>query len=98
MADKQALKEMLNILSHQRNANQNDPEIPTCSNQKLTRLLHFRGETKIVFRQREGGKWVGEGVEGSRKLGLWRDCTENQRARRMNRNLKLLGFGVGGNL
>jgi hypothetical protein len=26
-------KEMLNILSHQGNANQNDPEIPTYSNQ-----------------------------------------------------------------
>ena len=29
----EALKEMFKVLSHQGNANQNDPEIPPCTNQ-----------------------------------------------------------------
>ena len=32
--DKEALKEIFNILSHQKNANQNGPEIPPYTNQK----------------------------------------------------------------
>ena len=34
-SDPEALKEMLNILSHQGNANQNDPKIPSYLHQKV---------------------------------------------------------------